>query len=149
MPSEYYVAYDIEVLDCDLAETLIHQELASCRTNEDREFFRLSLKEAATVVEEIAKQVGINNEAIHIDVGLRHVYLGRYNEAIESFEQAIRIKHSCEGAHYQLGLSCLAVGNKKAALEQYEVLKSLNASLANRLFNSISRSSKREKGYPS
>lgn len=57
IPSEFVVAYDIEVSDCDLVERLVHKALHDYRINEDREFFSISLKDAVAKIEEIIKDL--------------------------------------------------------------------------------------------
>lgn len=57
VPSEFFVAYEEEVPNCEVAEQMIHERLAAHRTNERREFFELSLKEAIAVVQEISRDI--------------------------------------------------------------------------------------------
>jgi tetratricopeptide (TPR) repeat protein len=64
---------------------------------------------------------------------------GRYQDAIEAFEQALRIKPDYPDARYLLGLTYLNMSDKGSALEQYEILKTLDAERANGLFNMINR----------
>ncbi len=40
-------------------------------------------------------------------------------------------------AHCNLGITYLAAGDKSSALEEYKILKTLDAKLANKLFNLI------------
>ncbi len=58
MPMEYYVAYDVCVSDCDMAEKLIHKKLERYRFKRNREFFHLPLRQAIPIMEEIAQHVG-------------------------------------------------------------------------------------------
>ncbi|MDP7531067.1 MAG: tetratricopeptide repeat protein, partial [Candidatus Scalindua sp.] len=60
-----------------------------------------------------------------------------YKEAIESFRQAIRIDPDDAGAHFNLGDAYLGLNDEDSALEQHEILKSLDSELANKLFNLI------------
>lgn len=57
VPAPYWVAYDDAVLDCDKAESLIHQRLIEFRYTGDREFFRLPLKKAIPVVMQVIEEV--------------------------------------------------------------------------------------------
>ena len=50
VPCGFIVAFEVEVSDCDAAERLIHQELAACRYTENREFFKLPLKDVIPVL---------------------------------------------------------------------------------------------------
>ena len=54
--------------------------------------------------------------------------------AIEACKQAIRIKPDYDLAHYFLGMAYMDSGNKVLALEEYKILKTLNASLAKGLY---------------
>ena len=58
MPMEYYVAYDVYVSDCSMAEKLIHKKLERYRFKRNREFFHLPLRQVIPVMEEIAHHVG-------------------------------------------------------------------------------------------
>jgi len=59
-------------------------------------------------------------------VGLGHYELGQFNEAIKSFKQAIVLKPGWARAHYRLGLAYLKANDKESAVEQYEILESLD-----------------------
>ncbi len=73
----------------------------------------------------------------HLNMGLSYGMLDLYRDAIEAFKQAIRIKPDYTDAHFFMGLSYLNIGNKGAALDEYKILKDLDKSLANELFDSI------------
>jgi hypothetical protein len=42
----FHVAYELPVSDCDVAERLLHERLASRRISSDREFFAIDVREA-------------------------------------------------------------------------------------------------------
>ena len=69
--------------------------------------------------------------------GATYGNLGRYNEAIEAFKQAIRINPDDAIAHFNLGFTYLILKNTGAAFEQYKILKTLDKEEANKLFNHI------------
>ncbi len=46
VPSPFFVAWSSRTDDCVLAERIVHQRLAYCRTNPRREFFDIELSEA-------------------------------------------------------------------------------------------------------
>ena len=74
----------------------------------------------------------------HNNLGNVYGTLGRHQEAIEAYKQAIRIKPDHVSSHFNLGLIyCLLTGDKGSALEEYKILKNLDAELANKLFNLI------------
>src|ERR1017187_784017 len=56
IPSPFLVAYSEDVPDCESAEALIHERLARFRVSEDREFFRLQLKQAIRVLTLLAEK---------------------------------------------------------------------------------------------
>ena len=50
-PTPFHVAYCRAVPNCNLAERMIHSALAAYRVNEGREFFKVSLYEAARTLD--------------------------------------------------------------------------------------------------
>ncbi len=63
--------------------------------------------------------------------------LDKYEEAIESYKQAIRIDPDYADAHSNLGLAYHYSNDRNSALEQYKILKELDTELANELFDEI------------
>ena len=63
----------------------------------------------------------------------------KYQKAIESYKQAIRIDPDDAEAHYNLGCVYKLLNDKGSALEQYKILKKLDTELANELFNEINK----------
>lgn len=57
VPTEFVVAYENEVSDCNLVENLIHKELEKYRVNKDREFFSIPLKQAIKAIEKVIKDL--------------------------------------------------------------------------------------------
>ena len=60
---------------------------------------------------------------------------------IEELKQAIRINPDFADAHFNLGLAYVLSNDRASALEQYEILKSLDPDpeMANVLFNEINK----------
>jgi tetratricopeptide (TPR) repeat protein len=56
-----------------------------------------------------------------------------------AFKEAIRLEPDYAGAHYNLGMAYNNIGNREAALEQYEILKELGPDTANKLFNFLNK----------
>ncbi|MHC4655704.1 MAG: tetratricopeptide repeat protein [Planctomycetota bacterium] len=73
----------------------------------------------------------------HYNLGNAYGKLGCYLEAIGAFKQVIRIEPDFAEAHCGLGVTYLMTGDKDSALEEYKILKTLDAELANKLFNLI------------
>jgi tetratricopeptide (TPR) repeat protein len=70
-------------------------------------------------------------------MGEAYSEMGLMSDAVESFRQAIRLKPDFVKAYYNLGRSFLALGNRDAAIEQYNILQNLDQDLAERLNNLI------------
>jgi tetratricopeptide (TPR) repeat protein len=66
-------------------------------------------------------------------MGEAYLELNRFPEALEAFRQAIRLKPDFGRAYYNLGKSYLAMGNRDGALEQYNILQSLDQDWAEKL----------------
>ena len=60
-----------------------------------------------------------------------------YQESSGAYQQAIRLNPSFTKAYYNLGVCQYAAGDTAAALEQYNILKSLDPDRAARLYNVI------------
>ncbi|MEM7600387.1 MAG: GIY-YIG nuclease family protein [Verrucomicrobiota bacterium] len=58
VPTPFEVVWWSESVDCHLAETLLHHELAPYRTNTTREFFDLELKDAIRVARRAIRRSG-------------------------------------------------------------------------------------------
>lgn len=54
LPEEFRVLHFVQVPDCHLAEAIVHKRLAEHRVKSNREFFRVSLTHAKSVLEEVA-----------------------------------------------------------------------------------------------
>jgi tetratricopeptide (TPR) repeat protein len=65
--------------------------------------------------------------------------LQRWNEAIEAHKQAINLKKDYAGAYFNLGFAYFQSGNKKAAMDQYKILQTMNPNLANQLYLIINK----------
>lgn len=63
--------------------------------------------------------------------------LARYAEAIQQYQIAIKQKADYASAHYNLGMSYLAMNNRNGALEQYRILQRIDTGRATKLFNQI------------
>ncbi|MBI4834092.1 MAG: tetratricopeptide repeat protein [Planctomycetes bacterium] len=62
-----------------------------------------------------------------------------YPKAIESYKEAIRLKPDYIEAHNNLGIAYLLSGNRDKALAEYNILKSLNKELADKLYNLMNK----------
>jgi tetratricopeptide (TPR) repeat protein len=66
-------------------------------------------------------------------MGEAYLELNKLNEAQEAFRQAIRLKPDYGKAYYNLGKCLLAMGNRDAALEQYNILQNIDPDWAEKL----------------
>jgi tetratricopeptide (TPR) repeat protein len=62
----------------------------------------------------------------------------RYEDALKAFKASARARPEDADVRYSLGLMCLLTGDRDAALIEYEILKSLNSPLAEKLGDFIS-----------
>ncbi|HYJ48103.1 MAG TPA: tetratricopeptide repeat protein, partial [Pyrinomonadaceae bacterium] len=60
-------------------------------------------------------------------------------EAIEQYQETIRLAPDLPEAHLNLGLAYLEQGDKNAAMEQYQALQRLKSSLADQLWAEINK----------
>ncbi|HKO60110.1 MAG TPA: tetratricopeptide repeat protein [Pyrinomonadaceae bacterium] len=74
-----------------------------------------------------------NNAAAHFNLGLALYNGGRFSEAIEAYQAVLKLRPQLAAAHYNLGLTYVAINDKQAARRQYEILKPLNANMADQL----------------
>jgi len=56
---------------------------------------------------------------------------------VQAYQSAIRNKTDYASAHYNLGMSFIALRNRNAALEQYRILQRVDPARATKLFNQI------------
>ena len=121
----YYVAYEAETDDCHRAEVLIHEELAKYRYNINREFFKIPLKKAIPIVENIASKTrkpsedeiceeGEDSEYKRAetlnDLGTAEYNAGNYEKAIEAHKEAISIRLDFFEAYADLGADYYMIG---------------------------------------
>jgi len=75
----------------------------------------------------------------HKNLAIVHLYQDRYTDGIERLREAVRIKPDFAKAHELIGLAYLALDDRDQALQQYNVLKSLDPEMANFLLSAIER----------
>jgi tetratricopeptide (TPR) repeat protein len=88
--------------------------------------------EAADALKQAA-EIEPNNAAAHFNLGLALYNGRRYSEAIEAYKAVVKLRPQLAAAHYNLGLSYVAINDKEAARREYDILKPLNANMANQL----------------
>ena len=85
------------------------------------------------------KAVRLNQNDYKSFIGLGACYLNKddYDKAIQYIKKGLSINPKDTGAHYSLGLAYLNKGDKALALKQYDILKKLDESLADKLLEKI------------
>jgi len=71
------------------------------------------------------------------NMGLLFGELGRHDAKLEAFKQSIRINPDDPTAHYNMGIAYVALKDRNSALQEYKILKDLDAVKAVMLFDQI------------
>jgi len=82
-----------------------------------------------------------NYPILYNNMGVAYGKLGKFNEEISSLKKAIKLRPSYSTARYNLGMTYLKVRNKKAAMQEYEALKSFDEGTAEALLKEIKAAS--------
>ena len=93
--------------------------------------------EEAIAMFDRANDLEPGNELIYYNMGVTYNRMNEPDEAIRAYTRAIRANPRMAPAHYNLGMTYMAQGRRKLALDQYEILKSLEPDAAEALFDSI------------
>lgn len=78
-----------------------------------------------------------DNARIHFDLGVTYHLINRPKEELRAYTRAIRANPRMTEAHYNLAVLFLKQGIRILALHEYDILKSLNSDVADRLFEEI------------
>jgi tetratricopeptide (TPR) repeat protein len=73
----------------------------------------------------------------HVAIGVIWHQLDDREKARTAYRNALKADPDLADAHFRMGLLALETGDRELALQQYKVLKTLNKSLADRLFDRI------------
>ena len=105
--------------------------LAGCYIEGDR------YEEAAETLRYLVR-IAPNKAYIHLAVlGVHYREAGHYEDAVAVYKQAIEIHPDMPGAHYLLAKTYLKMGDKDLALDEYEIIKTLDEQSANELLSLI------------
>jgi tetratricopeptide (TPR) repeat protein len=70
---------------------------------------------------------------LHYGLALAYHNLGRYNAAIKELKQATILKPQFAQAYYGLALAYLGLGDRKSAERQEQIVRPLNAAMADKI----------------
>jgi hypothetical protein len=87
VPTPFVVEFELLVSDCDTVENEIHARVANMRIGLDREFFRIGLSEARSVVGEVTAQYLLQTESNPADETARWWEFAR--SAVEAMKEDI------------------------------------------------------------
>lgn len=73
------------------------------------------------------------------NLGVVYGELGNVRDEMEAYKKAIRVNPDFPPAHYAIGQAYLKQGDKASALDQYKILKKLDETAADKLFDEIYR----------
>ena len=62
VPTDFVVAYEHPVEDCGLAESKVHERLAQYRVNNNREFFKIPVKDAIETVRDVVVEIELHSD---------------------------------------------------------------------------------------
>ncbi len=82
-----------------------------------------------------------NYAVAYNNLGVAYGKLGKFNEEITALKRAIKLRPTYSTARYNLGVTFLKTGNKKAAIQEYEALKSFDEGAAESLRKEIESAS--------
>jgi tetratricopeptide (TPR) repeat protein len=104
-------------------------------------------KDAAPVNENITKDAAPEKDAAseneniaavdYFNLGISLRNEGMYVEAVEAFNRVLMITPGYGDAHYNIALAYFAFGNANAAFEEYQILRGIDAGMAEGLYNEI------------
>lgn len=103
------------------------------------------LNQQTRALEAFRQSIASYNQVAHPDaddvfyMGNSYMKLGQDQQATEAFERSIRMRPNFSLPRYSLGLLYYAKGNQRGALEQYQILKTLDPRRAAKLLNVINR----------
>lgn len=69
--------------------------------------------------------------------GMANQASGHFADAIQDFQQAVRLNPGLSKAHYSLGLTYLEVDNREGVINQHRILSRLDPNLAAKLYTRL------------
>jgi tetratricopeptide (TPR) repeat protein len=84
-----------------------------------------------------ASTIEPENALIYFDIGVTYHYKALPEKEMRAYARAIAADPRLVGPHYNIGILFIQQGNRKLALDQYAILKSLDEDTAKKLFVQI------------
>jgi tetratricopeptide (TPR) repeat protein len=84
-----------------------------------------------------AIELNHDNVDLFLNLGIAYGKSGMYKESTDALKEAVRIVPDYAVAHYNLGFAYLALNDKNSAMNEYKILKDLDAEFADKLFKEI------------
>lgn len=131
-------------LDRDEDEIEAHKQVARLEPSDMRTYHFLAgccieqerYEEAVDAIRKIVDDACV----LFVLIGHSCCDSGQYKKAVEAYKQAIQINPNKGVTHYLLAKTYLKIGNKDLALEEYEIIKTLDEELASELNELINES---------
>ena len=97
-----------------------------------------SYEEAVKALKQVVK-IEPNDSYAHSMLGDAYWNCGRYEQAMAAYKQAMKLHIDDPHVRYQIALAYFKMGDKNSALEEHEILKSMDEELANELLGFINK----------
>jgi tetratricopeptide (TPR) repeat protein len=75
----------------------------------------------------------------HVELAYSYRHLDWLAKAVATYKQAIHLSPRFADAHYNLGITYLYMKDRNAALEEYNILKTINPEQAEKLYAEINK----------
>jgi len=102
-------------------------------------YSNLGRKQEALDEYELTIKLSPKEPSAYHNIANTYADMGRFDEAIQSYKRAIALKSDYIPSHFMLGRAFFKKGDKASAIEQYNVLKSLDPNAAKALLDEISK----------
>jgi len=87
-----------------------------------------------------------NDVRAHVQLGVAYDYMNRNQEAAEEFKSALKLDAADAKAHYRLIFSYLKLGNRPAAVAEYQILQATDPNYTNESIEDLVLLTRRERG---
>ena len=131
---EYAAAVDVY-----LSLVQLRPDSPVAHSNLANSYFGSGRKQEALDEYELTIKLSPKDPSSYHNIGNTYASMGRFDEAIRNYKRAIALKNDYVPSHFMLGRAFFKNGDKASAIEQYNVLKSLEPNAAKLLLDEISK----------